>query len=468
MLSTPQGKKYIQTLEKRYAKRFTKSKEVFAEGAAFYPNQASHAARTFKPFPPFIKSAAGNTVTTVDDIELLDYWQGHFCNILGHNHPVLIEALQTAIDHQLGLQLGLLTTLENELSSLLKETTGLESYIFTSSGTLSTMSAIMLGLSHTKRSGVLKLEGGWHGAQPWSLVSVKYPEGINHNLLESSGVPRDWVKETMTVPLNDVEALQQRFDEDGDRIGVFILELVLGNSGMVMASKEFIQEARKLTRKHGAVLVIDEMVTGFRVHAGGLFELYEIDPDLVTFGKVVSGGMPFACIAGKKEILAQASASQKSRVWADGGTFNSHPASLSTAIAVIRYLREREQDIYPSILQMMDTLRSGCKEIMNKHGILVDVTGTSNDDSMPNFPIGTIRFIKEASLYEASRAVQHWNKEALDIDLRDRISKIALMLKGIYTWQGLGVVTHAHTDEDINRTLSSYEDFASEISEIIN
>ena len=266
--------------------------------------------------------------------------------------------------------------------------------------------------------------------------------------------------------MNDTDALKTCFEKHGNKIGVFIIELVLGNSGMVMATKEFIQEARILTEKYGVVLVIDEMVTGFRVCASGLFKLYDIKPDLVTLGKIITGGMPFACIADKKEILAEASALKKPRVWADGGTFSCHPASLTTAITMISYLVEHEQEIYPSIINNMNTLRNRCKKIMDENNIDVDITGKSNDDSLPNFPIGTIRFIQDRSKYDPSKAIHHWNSDALDIDLRDRVSRIALMLEGVYTWQGLGVVTHSHTKADIDKLVSAYQRFAINLKEI--
>lgn len=455
--------KYIEDLENKFKAKFSKSKEIFEQGLDYFPNLVAQPARTLKPFPPFIESASGNSVVTVDGVELLDFWQGHFCNILGHNHPLLTDAISSNITSNCVLQSGFLTPLENELASLFRETTSMESFIFTTSGTLSTMYATMLGLAYTNKSLVLKLEGGWHGAQPWSVSGVKYPDGVDRNILESSGLPDGWDEQVMTLPMNDIEALTNCFDKYGDKMGVFIIELVLGNSGMVMINKDFVKEARKLTEQYGVVLIVDEMVTGFRVHAGGLYELYDIKPDLVTFGKAVTGGMPFACIAGKRNILEEASVLKKIRVWADSGTFNCHPTSLKTAIETIKYLVKHEKEIYPSIIKKMNTLRNACKEIMRKYNIDVDITGESGDESIPNFPIGTIRFIKDKEKYDKTKAINHWNNDLVDINLRDRVIRMALMLKGIYVWQGMGVITHSHDDEDIIKLISAYEEFASEL-----
>lgn len=459
--------KFIKNLEKQYTDKFYRSHKIFIDGSNYFPNHASHSARLFKPFPPFIKSAYGSTIKTVENIELVDFWQGHFTNILGHNNKIITDAARAAFDERLALQSGLLTPLENKLAAILKKTTKLESFIFTTSGTLATMYGIMMGLAKTKRSKVLKLEGGWHGAQPWSMVGVKYPKGLDRKISESSGLSNNWSRIIMTTPINDIYALRKIFKKFGNQMGVFIIELVLGNSGMIVANKEFIKEARSLTEKYGVVFMIDEMVTGFRVHAGGFFELYGIRPDLVTFGKIITGGMPFSCIAGNKDILAEASISKQPRIWGDSGTFSCHPLALATAIAMVSYLSENEKRLYPSIINNMNMLRSRCRAIMSTNGIEVDITGESNDSSIPNFPIGTIRFIKNKNKYKRNRAISHWDHDSLDIDMRDRISKLALMLKGFYTWQGLGVVTAAHSKKDINRLISAYDYVATDFKKYL-
>lgn len=457
---------YIKDIEGEYARMFSGSKKCFEEGASFFPNRASHTARLFHPFPPYIQSALGSGVRTVDGIELIDFWQGHFTNLLGHNHPALVRSLHSALEHNRALQLGLMTPLENDLALLLQQTTGFDSSIFTTSGTLATLYAIMLGLAATKRSMVLKLEGGWHGAHPWSLVGVKYPEGPDITSLESSGLQSDLLQQVRTVPINDLLALQNFFKQYGNKLGVFVLELVLGNSGMVVATKEFIQEARRLTEQYGVVLVLDEMVTGFRLRAGGMYELYDIKPDVVTFGKVMSGGMPFACIVGKREILAEASVIKKPRVWADGGTFSCHPASLNAAISMIQYLVGHEQEIYPPLINKMNVLRNQCRTLWQNQRVDIDITGESQGGGIPNFPIGTIRFIRDRKVYDPTRAIHHWNQAALDIEKRDRLTRIALMLKGIYSWQGLGVITHSHSEADITAFVTAYKDVAAGLAEI--
>ncbi|MEI6498441.1 MAG: aminotransferase class III-fold pyridoxal phosphate-dependent enzyme, partial [bacterium] len=346
---------------------------------------------------------------------------------------------------------------------LLKRVTGLEQFVFTTSGTLATMYSIMLGLAYTKRYKVLKIAGGWHGAHPWSLKGVKFPNGLERVIMESAGISNTLAADTIVVPFNNCEALEQCFKKHGNELGVFILELVLGNSGMVVADKAFIKKSRELATKYGVILAVDEMVTGFRVRPGGMYKLYDIEPDIVMFGKAISGGMPFACIAGRKEVLSCASTSQPARVWADSGTFTSHPATLVAVKTMVEYLTDNADKIYQKILGNMNLVREELKDLFQKNNIAVHITGESHDEGIPNFPIGTIRYIKNKKSYDYKNALKHWDPEAVDIPLRDKISKMSLMTKGFYTWQGLGVMTNAHTDSQIKNFLQAYKEFVQEI-----
>jgi glutamate-1-semialdehyde 2,1-aminomutase len=457
---------YLKMLEEQYIKKFPASRRCFENGREYFPNMVSHAGRFLSPFPPYIKSARGSIIETVEGEKLVDFWQGHFCNILGHNPTIITEAIKGLFENGLGLQLGIYTKLETELASLLKRVTGLEQFVFTTSGTLATMYSVMLGLANTKRYKVLKIAGGWHGAHPWSLKGVKFPNGLDKVVMESAGISDVLAADTIITPFNDCEALEQCFKEHGNELGVFILELVLGNSGMVVADKAFIKKSRELATKYGVILAIDEMVTGFRVRPGGMYKLYDIEPDIVMFGKAITGGMPFACIAGRKEVLSCVSTSQPTRVWADSGTFTSHPATLVAVITMVKYLADNADKIYPKILGNMDFVRGELKNIFEKSDIAVHITGESHDEGIPNFPIGTIRYIKDEKLYNCNNALKHWDPEAVDITLRDKISKMSLMTKGFYTWQGLGVMTNAHTDDQIKNFLLAYKKFVQEIKEI--
>jgi glutamate-1-semialdehyde 2,1-aminomutase len=458
---------YVAFLRKEYDHKFQMSRDVYKAGTGWFPNAISNPARLFAPFPVCIESAKGGTINTVEGEQLVDFWQGHFCNIMGHNPPVVLDCVERAFRSGLGLQLGLCTNLEAELASLLHDVTKMESFIFTTSGTLATMYAVMLGITYSGRRKVLKVAGGWHGAQPWSMTGVKYPKGIGNTLLEGAGIPEALARDVITIPFNDILALETCFQQEGRQLGVCIIELVLGNAGMCMAKQAWVERIRDLSSHYGVVLIFDEMVTGFRVNAGGLYRNYNVEPDLVTFGKAITGGMPFSCIAGKKDIIDMASTVQIPRVWADSGTFVSHPATLAAVIATIKFLTSNEGAVYPQLIANMNHMRDRIKAIFTKAKITVHITGASEDAHIPDFPISTIRFIRNRDTYSYHNALSHWDTETTDVFLRDCVCKLSLLLKGVHCWQGLGVMTLGHTPHDVQFTLDAYRLMASELSSIL-
>lgn len=453
-------------LERLYCARFPQSQVKHNQARVRLLDGQSHPGRFSGLFPPCVQSASGGELITVEGETLLDLWQGHFTNILGHNSAVALSALEAAMDRPLALQLGAFCESEAELAELICLRMGTDKIRFTTSGTLATMYSIMLGLAHTNRSIVVKAAGGWHGSHPWALKGVRFPNGIQVAEVESAGLFPEIDAHVMTVPFNDPQALRDCFVTYGDRIGVLILELVLGNAGMVMATPEFVSEARELTHKYGTVLVFDEIVTGFRMCAGGLANFYKVSPDIVTLAKIASGGMPLACFAGRSDIFQSASTSASKRVWADGGTFSAHPASLAVALAVLRHLVEHEKEIYPAVLTHAQKLRRAVSQILQRKNIAAHVTGEGTG-GIPDFPIGTVRFLKNPRVYDSAKALSHWDDSVVDIDLRDRLSRMALMLYGIHTWQGLGVIVSAHTDQHLAAVEQAYEQFSSDIKDIV-
>ena len=459
-------KEYTEYIDAEYKKKFAKSNEAYQKGKCFFPNGVAQLGRFTPPFPPYIEKASKALITTIEGEELIDYWQGHFINILGHSPSCIKNEILNCINNDFGLQLGIYSALEAEVAELLNKSTGFDNFIYTTSGALATMYGIILGLAHTNKPKVLKIAGGWHGVQPWALKGVKYPQGLENEIMECAGIPTQINDNTINTPFDDIEKLEEVFHVHGNSIGVFILELVLGNSGMLVASKEFVHKARELSSKYGVVLIVDEIVTGFRVKAGLMASVYGIKPDIAILGKALSGGMPFACLAMNKDIAANVSIAKKLRVGIDAGTFTSHPLTLVAVKQFLNYVFKNEDKIYSQIMTLANYYRSRLNEIFSKVGIAAHITGESQDKSVPNFPIGTVRYLKDAEKYNPKIALSHWNKEIVDIEMRDQICKKALMLKGIYPWQGFGVVTIEHTKKIIEFTLSKYNDFVNEISNI--
>lgn len=447
---------YLADLHEQYRKRLPLSEVAFKKGAAYFPNGLSQAGRYCKPFPPVIASSSGANITTVDNVRLVDFWQGHFCNILGHNPEIILDALNQSFTSRRALQLGLVTDLEEEVATELCTAVNMDSCLFTTSGALATMYAALIGMARTNRHRVLKIQGGWHGAQPWSFKDVKQ---FGAAMGECAGLSESLQSDVLTVPFNDSDALNDCFRRYGDEIAVLFLELVLGNSGMIMANPEFVRLARDLSSHHGALLVVDELVTGFRMCSGGLSSRYGIEPDVATYGKAISGGMPFACITARRDVLDIVSAKHIPRVWADVGTFTSHPATLVAVLTMLLYLKRYGDNLYTETIARMGQLRARLRDLFATHGVDADVTGASPAVGIPNCPIGTVRFPIDRSSYDATSGKPHWDHSSTDVQFRDEVCRLGLMLRGVYCWQGLGVMTLAHSDRDVASFIEAYDDF---------
>ena len=336
--------------------------------------------------------------------------------------------------------------------------TGGEQVVFATSGAQATMHAIMLAVARTGRRRIVKMAGGWHGVQPWSVRAVQSAG------LDVAGFHEAWTEDVAAIPFNNVAAARKYFEQHGSQTAACILELVLGNCGMVPADHSFVREVRSLCSKHGVVLIIDEIVTGFRVCLGGVQRLYGVESDLSVYGKALSGGMPFACVVGSEEMLEVASVLRKPRVWADVGTFTGHPATLLAVRATLRYLEDQGEALFSTIMRNARLVRAEVRRILDAKGICSDVTGDLASSPISGFPIGTVRFIVDREKYARSKnPLAHWDEAVSDVYFRNHVSKAALALKGVFSWQGLGVLTAAHTQTDIECILRAYEEFACEI-----
>jgi len=454
---------YAADVADRYRHRYPVSEKMFRRGSAFFPNGVAQYGRMTHPFPPFFERATGAALYSVDGTKLIDFWAGHFCMLLGHEPTSLTSRVP------LHRQLGAHTQLEADVAEMILAATGDDQVLFSTSGALATMHATMIASAATGRSKVLKMEGGWHGVQPWTMSGVRSRATGNHRAeTECGGIPGWFAENVFVIPFNDVGAAELAFAEHGDELAACILELVVGNAGMVMASLEFASTVRRLCTKHGVALVIDELVTGFRVRLGGLQDLYGIRGDLSTYGKVLSGGMPFACIVGRKRLMSAVRVrADSSRVVADSGTFNAHPGVLFEVRETLRRLNEEGDALYQRLLSKAQALKSSLTEIFQSRHLAVEVTGASTLAGLPTFPIGTLRFAMDR---ERSRSLSvgpcHWDDIATNVVFRNNTSRLALILQGLFTWQGLGVVTVAHDGDDLDRTVDAYGRFADEIKDL--
>jgi len=447
LMNNDRIKRLYNALAEEYARRFPHSAERHTRAAALMVDGGQHTLRLAGPFPVHIRSASGAYVDDVDGHHILDFWQGHFANILGHNPPEITEPLSEMLANGYGLQTGMVDDLACDLASLICQQTGAERVRFTTSGSLATMYAVMLARSYTGRSTVLKVGGGWHGAQPWGLIGVSYGDR-GYRSSESEGLPHDTEAEVIVTRFNDAEGLHEVFQKRGEQIACFILEPVIGAGGAIPGKPEYVRLARELTEKHGAVLILDEVIAGFRFRAGNAGQLYGIEPDLTTYGKIVGGGMPVAAVAGRYEVMARAGREGGRRVRFDGGTYSAHPVSMMAGKLMLRYLIEHEGEVYGRLAEMGQQVRRRLEEVFAGRGVLARCTGYPNE-AIPGSSLAMLHFPLRPDIEIDSPDVAA-DPACCMIEVREQVFKLAMMLEDVYTMHGLGALSTAHTQTDLD------------------
>jgi glutamate-1-semialdehyde 2,1-aminomutase len=449
----------LAALAEDYERHSPRSAELNRQALAHLVDGGSHTLRLIMPFPPRIVSARGAFVTDEDGHRILDFWQGHYANILGHNPEVVTRALAEGFANGAGLQTGFTDRLQVEVADLLCARTGAEKARFTSSGSLATMYAVLLARAFTGRKLVMKVGGGWHGAQPWGLVGVDFheqaprggrarqQEAPGFRQPESLGLPSAVAGEVVVTRFNDADMLADQFRRHGRHIACFIVEPFLGSAGSLPASRQFIAAARELTLAHGALLIFDEVISGFRFCAGSLSRLLGVQPDLATFAKVMGGGMPVAAVAGRADVMRLAG--RGGGVKFSGGTYSCHPASLLAAKTMMSWLVDHEAELYPRVNALGEKARRVVEEVLRSEGIPARCTGDGND-AVPGSSMGAVNFPYDPAA-QCCTPEQVKNPECCDVNLADTVLQLALLLEDVHVVHGLGAVSAAHTEEDIAR-----------------
>jgi glutamate-1-semialdehyde 2,1-aminomutase len=445
-------------LTERYEKLTPLSKAHFERASKHQIRGGSHNLRLFAPYPFYDARCSGKLVTDIDGNPYVDFWQGHYANILGHNPTVISEVLAREFREGGGLHTGFPSAIQVELAEEVCRKTGLDKVRFTTSGALVTLYAVMLSRGHTGRRVALKISGGWHGSQPYLLKGItRYHEGLEHQ--ESAGLHPSCPDEIVTTVFNQIGHLEETFRRCGEQLACFIVEPFIGEGGFLFLDQKYLQRARQLCDQYGVVLVFDEIISGFRFHPGALSLLYGVTPDLAAYGKIMGGGMPVTALAGKAEIMNLCDpAAGSSRVRFEGGTFSAHPSAMLAGLVVLRYLSENRSEIYPRINRLGARIRSEVPPIFERAGIPCSCTGhpvdniTGSSMAMIQFPV---EFQKTISTPE-----ENWNPQVCDFDLREKVLRLALITTGFHTVHGFGSICAPHDDHDVDRFLSAVEDIA--------
>lgn len=314
------------------------SESLFARAQQLIPGGVNSPVRAFRSvggMPFFVKSAWGATLVTVEDKQLIDFVGTWGPAIHGHNHPKIKAAIASALEN--GTSFGTPNPYEVQMAELITQfVPSIQKVRMCNSGTEATMSAIRLARGYTGRDKIIKFAGCYHGHSD-SLLIKAGSGALTHGNPDSAGVPAAFAKETLVLPYNDVPALEQAFATYGKEVAAIIVEPYPANVGLILPRPGYLQTLRNLCTKHGAVLIFDEVMTGFRLARGGVQELEGISPDLTTLGKIIGGGLPVGALGGRAEIMDKLA--PLGPVY-QAGTLSGNPLAMAAGIASLQLLEQ--------------------------------------------------------------------------------------------------------------------------------
>lgn len=346
-------------------RRMSKSKRLFKKAQPIIPGGVNSPVRAFKAVgsnPVFISHSKGSKIYDVDGNSYIDYVLSWGPMIIGHAHPRVVKALKAASER--GTSYGAPTALEIKLAEMvIKAYPTMDKVRMVNSGTEATMSAIRASRGFTGRDKVLKFEGCYHGHADGLLVKAG-SGAATFGVPDSPGVPESYAKNTITVPYNDLNAVKGVVEKDWKNIACIILEPVAGNMGCVIPKKSFLKGLRSLTKKHGIVLIFDEVMTGFRVSYGGAQAHFGIKPDMTCLGKVIGGGLPVGAYGGRSEIMS--GISPEGPVY-QAGTLSGNPLAMTAGIETLKILSRK--GTYSRMEEKGEALEEGLRDAAARAGI---------------------------------------------------------------------------------------------------
>lgn len=415
-----------------------KNKQLFQQSQLIIPGGVNSPVRAFGSVggtPIFFKRAKGSRLWDENDKEYIDYINSWGPMILGHAHPEVIKVVQEVAESSLSF--GAPT--ERELimaETIVRLVPSIEQVRLVSSGTEATMSAIRVARGYTSRDKIVKFEGCYHGHADALLVKAG-SGALTFGQPSSAGVPHDVAKDTLTLPYNNTQALKGLFDRLGDEIACVIIEPVVGNMNLIVPEQEFLETLRQLCTHHGAVLIFDEVMTGFRVALGGAQELFNVLPDMTTLGKVIGGGLPVGAFGGKKEIMSQLA--PLGPVY-QAGTLSGNPVAVAAGLKTLELIQQ--ENFHVQLADMTNKLVTGLTQIAREQG--KEFTARN---------VGGM-----FGLYFSATAPNSFD-EVMASDRESFNKFFHLMLEqGIYFGPSAfeaGFVSAAHTEHDIQQTLNA-------------
>lgn len=419
--------------------RYKKSSEAFEIAQKLMPGGVNSPVRAFKAVdtpPLFMERGEGSKIYDIDGNEYIDYVLSWGPLILGHRNPKVIEAIHHVVDK--GTSFGASTLEENRLAQLvIDRVPSIEKVRMVSSGTEATLDTLRLARGYTGKNKIIKFEGNYHGHSDSLLI--KAGSGVaTLGLPDSPGVPEGTAKNTITVPYNDLEAVQYAFDQFGDDIAAVIVEPVAGNMGVVPPVEGFLQGLRTITTENDALLIFDEVMTGFRVGYHCAQGYFDVTPDLTCLGKVIGGGLPVGAFGGKKDIMNHIAPSGDIY---QAGTLSGNPLAMTSGYMTLSQLTPESYDYFNTL---GDMLEEGLKTIFQKYHVPIVINRAG---SMIGFFLndGPVTNFKEANRSDLT-LFSHMYRE--------------LAKEGIFLppsqFEGMFLST-SHTKDDIQKTLEAFD-----------
>lgn len=419
------------------------SEALFERAVKVMPGGVNSPVRAFGSVggsPRFISRAKGQYIYDEDGNKYIDYIGSWGPMILGHNDERVVEAVKKQAEK--GLSFGAATRLEVEMAELICESVPCAEMIrMVNSGTEAVMSALRAARGFTGRDKIIKFEGCYHGhADP---MLVKAGSGVmTYGAPDSAGVPEGCARDTLTAVYNDASSVELLFSEYPDSVACVIVEPVAANMGLVPPADGFLQRLRELCDKYGALLIFDEVITGFRLSLGGSAEYFGVRPDLVTYGKIIGGGMPVGAYGGRRDIMSVVSPLGK--VY-QAGTLSGNPMAMSAGITQLRILKN-EPGIYENIKSLGERFRNGIRSVLEKAGLTFAVNGIGSLSCL---------YFNKGDVYDYRTAKQS-DTDQFAAYFRHMLNAGSYM--GPSQFEAV-FISNAHTEEDIDKTVHDAEGY---------
>ncbi len=437
-------------IETLYRQKFPTSAKLFERAKTLFPNGVTHDSRHLKPFPVYVDRASGSRKYDLDGNEIVDYWVGHGALLLGHSHPALVEAVQRQVTR--ATHPGACHELELEWGEWVRRLVpSAEMVRFTSSGTEATLMAIRVSRIVTGRTKVVKFAGHFHGWHDTLIPAAEAPEEPGqYRVEEAAGVSPGILQDLVVVPPNDVEALERALDEH--QPACVIHEGNGSRWGVVPAKPGFLAQVRELTRQKGVVFILDEVITGFRVAPNGYQGVCGVTPDLTTLAKVLAGGLPGGCLAGRADYMqALAFDNPLQKKMRHPGTYNANPLSAAAGIAALKIVATGEPCRRAN--EVAARLRRELNALFERKGVRWVAYGQFSAVKIHPDYDGPRPDSDEFVPYDGDYT-------KLDRKFGEKLShafRCALLLGGV-DWMGWGGSTSsAHTGADVDRTVAAFD-----------